>query len=88
MPFRRLLAVIEASSAIRAGYPRGGAVWAAFVRVQQLATAALWAIREGITGALARSGAVYKYDVSIPLRLGLGLGIGLGLGLESGLGFP
>ena len=50
--------------------------------------AALWAIREGITGALARSGAVYKYDVSIPLRLGLGLGIGLGLGLESGLGFP
>ena len=33
-------------------------------------TAALWAIREGITGALARSGAVYKYDVSIPLRLG------------------
>ena len=28
---------------------------------------ALWAIRENITGALAKSGAVYKYDVSISL---------------------
>ena len=29
-------------------------------------TKALWAIREGITGALGKSGAVYKYDVSLP----------------------
>jgi D-2-hydroxyglutarate dehydrogenase len=29
--------------------------------------AAMWRIREGITEALARTGAVYKYDVSAPL---------------------
>ena len=28
---------------------------------------AIWQVREGITGALSKSGAVYKYDVSIPL---------------------
>jgi len=27
----------------------------------------IWRVREGITGALSKSGAVYKYDVSIPL---------------------
>ena len=31
-------------------------------------SAAIWRVREGITGALGRAGAVYKYDVSIPLH--------------------
>ena len=48
VPFRRLLAVIEASSELRAAYPHGGAVWAAFVRVQQLATAALGALLQAL----------------------------------------
>ena len=30
-------------------------------------SAAMWAVREGITEALAKTGAVYKYDVSVPL---------------------
>jgi len=30
-------------------------------------SASIWAIREGITEALSKSGRVYKYDVSIPL---------------------
>ena len=30
---------------------------------------AIWGVREGITGALAREGRVYKYDVSLPLAM-------------------
>ena len=32
-----------------------------------LQSAGIWRVREGITAALARSGYVYKYDVSVPL---------------------
>ena len=44
-----------------------GLVASGTIAQDQAQAAAIWRVREGITEALGKSGAVYKYDVSIPL---------------------
>ena len=44
-----------------------GAVVDGTIAADETQAKAIWGVREGITGALAREGCVYKYDVSLPL---------------------
>ncbi len=49
------------------GVMEAGAVADGTIAQDETQTAAIWSIREGVTEALSKTGAVYKYDVSIPL---------------------
>lgn len=46
---------------------KGGGVVDGTIAQDEAQTQAIWRVREGITGALAREGRVYKYDVSLRL---------------------
>lgn len=49
------------------GVMASGAVVDGTIAQDDAQASAIWGVREGITGALAREGCVYKYDVSLPL---------------------
>ena len=49
------------------GVMEDGSVADGTIAQDETQTAAIWSIREGVTEALSKTGAVYKYDVSIPL---------------------